>query len=168
MLFNLATLPLPLVFFGGMTTATPLEAREATAVKAPGVDVSKLKFPVPIPPSGSEGKVTALLPGRSTTPPNSAFYALAGTTEDSIIVCTASGCSGTCISYVLSSLHANVCYIAGEPFVSFSIYQASNTGLPYGIYVGEDGCTATIKIPTVNVCYGPGGSVRTLSTFIRH
>ncbi|KAF9517165.1 hypothetical protein BS47DRAFT_540395 [Hydnum rufescens UP504] len=171
MLFNLATLALPLVFFGGMTTATPLEAREVTAVKAPGADVSKLKFPVPIPASGTEGKVVVPHPGKSTISPNSAFHVLASTVEDTVIVCSAPGCSGTCIAYALSSLHANVCYGAGEPFVSFAIYQASNTGLPYGVYVGEHGCKASVLIPTVDACYyspDPSGSARTLHTFFRH
>jgi hypothetical protein len=159
------------MFFGGITTATPLEAREATVVQAPGVDVSQLKLPVPIPASGSEGKVTAPLPGGSTTSPNSAFHALAGTIPDSIIVCSELGCTGRCLGYTLSSLRPDVCYAAGEPFVSFSIYQTSNAGLPYGVFVGQGGCTAITQIPRVNTCYyspGSGGSARTLSTFFRN
>ncbi|KAF9514491.1 hypothetical protein BS47DRAFT_1361697 [Hydnum rufescens UP504] len=147
MIFNLATLVLPLVFFGGIATATPLETREVKIVEAPGVDVAKLSPPIIVPPTitrrseHTDVEKRAPFPGGSTTSANSAFRPLAGTIADQFVVCTAIGCGGTCYGYDLAVLQQYSCYTTLGWYTSFYIYQASATGLSYGISVSEEYCS---------------------------
>ena len=179
MFFNLATVILPLMLLGGITTATPLDVRDVKIVSAPGVDVSKLKTPttptsLTIAARSEESdaeKVPAPLPGGSTTSHNSAFHVLAGTAVDQFVICTSTTCSGTCYGYSLSSLQANVCYRTPVWYTSFYIYQSSNKGLPYSIFAALTSCSLPVKVPTVDSCYyirNPDGSIRNvLQTFYR-
>ncbi|KAF9517166.1 hypothetical protein BS47DRAFT_1483384 [Hydnum rufescens UP504] len=160
MLFNLATLVLPLMFLGGIATATPLETREVGASKDPVVDVSKLKIPVsPAVVPDSEHmdlEKGAPEPGKLTTSPNSPFHTLASTAVDQFIICSQAGCRGSCTGYALSSLRRNTCYAPRRTFVSFYIYQASGAGLGYPFYVGSARCSSLTYIVRVNECeYSP-------------
>ncbi|KAF9511537.1 hypothetical protein BS47DRAFT_1168693 [Hydnum rufescens UP504] len=174
MFFNLATLILPVMFLGGITTATPLETREVKRTEVPR-DVSNLKSPVPVSPTlatdlqHTDLEKGAPLPGGLTTPANSTFHTLADTV-DQFFTCSTIDC-GSCTGYALSSIFLDTCYSTDVPFVSSYIYQASNAGLPYYIYIAFPSCTDSEYIPAVNECFYnpyPDGSPQFLWSFYSH
>jgi len=166
MFINLPTLILPLILLGGITAATPLEIRDLKVVEAPGVDVSKLPPPPTITvdtrSAVGEGesdaeKRTPLPAGALTTSPNSAFHALAGTAVDQFVMCPVTFCSGACYGILLSEFQPDICYTTSIQFMSFYIYQPSNTGLPYGFQVGLTACSHPVLVLMVNRCYNSDG-----------
>ena len=164
MFFNIPTFIFPLILLGGIIAATPLEIRDVKIVEAPGVNVSTLKLPSPATTiTRSEVERAPLPAGASITSPNSAFHALARTAVEQFVACPSLDCSGECYGWPLSSLSPPMCYSTTFYYTSFYIYQESNLGLPYGIYVGLKDCLDPAQVPSVNACYysvDRGGNIR--------
>ncbi len=69
-----------------------------------------------------------------------------------IFLCKESGC-GSCTGYDLSIQPHQTCLAPGFNFMSISINQPSNQGLPFGVYTGPIGCSTFAQVSQVNTCF---------------
>ncbi|KAH9888422.1 hypothetical protein C8Q73DRAFT_668317 [Cubamyces lactineus] len=99
-----------------------------------------------------------LIPSPDT---NSPFLVVAGlgvpTYPANLFTCTQTNCVG-CTSWDLEGRNEGSCYFAGQ-FISVTIQQPSNAGLPYSVDIAPGNCTDWLSIPTVNTCYNINGAV---------
>lgn len=151
MKFQLSTVILAL--FAATSLATPLEHRFSSVdVVVANVDVSTIIVPTPSPITGlsqEELSSSLKLAGFTTTTPNDGFHAVTGRSTavpDQLLVCSNTNC-GNCGSYVLSTITPGVCFSQSNFFLSFSIHQDSNAGLPFVLGVGAN-CGSFFDIPT--------------------
>ena len=156
MLFSFATLTLPLVLLGRIAIATPLDSRAAgvTAVKAnvdhaPNAVPAVVHSPKAVVPSVGKKSPTGVSA-------NTRFQSLTNS-DDQIVVCSGVSCSGTCYGFLIDSMEAYTCYTSFSDFYSAYIYQPSNTGYPFGVYVATPGCVSAEQLPNVNTCYDTNG-----------
>jgi hypothetical protein len=158
MLFNFATLTLPLVLLGRIAIATPVDSRAAesvgvTAVKA---NIDHPPNAVPAVAHSPKAAVPSVEKSHTGVSANTGFQSLTNTVDE-IVVCSGTGCSGTCYGYSIDSMAFKTCYAANIYFYSAYIYQASNAGYPFGVYVATPTCESGEQLPNVNTCYNTNG-----------
>ncbi|KAF8311747.1 hypothetical protein DL93DRAFT_2168853 [Clavulina sp. PMI_390] len=157
------SLALPLAFLATAVFGSPLEAR-GTGVEA----VSSVKA---APAFTSIATIAHPEPGLHTAD-STGVTAAAGVSKrndfvelekrttiyGTLIVCTGTGCGGSCYGYSLPPGGAYVCYAT---VTGYSVYVSASTGLSYGVFVGPN-CNQVL-IPYVNTCYNVSPYTNTFS-----
>ncbi|KAF9529661.1 hypothetical protein CPB83DRAFT_905790 [Crepidotus variabilis] len=90
----------------------------------------------------------------SITTPNSLFKALILHLADSIIICTAVNCAGTCDAYALSGLKTNTCYTPQLSYESAYLFISSGSTPPYQAFASTSAtnkCANPYLLP-INKC----------------
>ncbi len=145
MLFTFTTLAIALA---GTVQATPVAA---DTTLTPTVDAVS---------AANGNPIVDLILGSVSAHANSTGVGKGGPHADSslavypatIFLCKESGC-GSCTGYDLGIQPHQTCLVPGFNFMSVTINQPSNQGLPFGVYTGPIGCSTFAQVPQVNTCY---------------
>ncbi|KAI0774793.1 hypothetical protein BD413DRAFT_305524 [Trametes elegans] len=72
-----------------------------------------------------------------------------------LLLCPTESCI-SCFGVDLSAIPPNQCLVTDFSFVSATINQPSNEGLPFGVFFSPPGCDEFVQMPEVNTCFNFG------------
>ena len=78
------------------------------------------------------------------------------TTPSTLLICTSTGCGGTCDEVALPVTFEE-CFTL-PAFVSVAVLAPAGEDLPYGVFVGPAGCGEFAQIPETNTCFNTGST----------